>query len=266
MAAPRLNEPWHRLRPESLRMLREDIEEHYPTLHVIVGEDDIVRVAGMFPVRDAEGTCIDGYEVRLDLPPDYPRGLPEVYETGGRIPWTDKRHVNTDGTACVMMPEERHRIWPRGEPLSRYLDGPLRNFFLGQLARDHDDPWPFDEWSHGEEGFNEFVQQELGSSDPIVIRRFLWLLQDNPVSYRKPCPCGSHRQTRDCCRSKIVVLRRVVSRDRVWRHLVWLMTTPTVREVLSTSGTTKSLSSWCARMSVLKSTSSIPVNSLEGVA
>jgi hypothetical protein len=247
-------------------MLREDLEEHYPTLHVSIVDDNTVRVSGMFPVRDADGGIIDRYQVQLDLPADYPRSLPVVYETGGRVSWTEDRHVNTDGTACVMMPEERRYIWPMGQPLSQYLDGPLRNFFLGQLARDHGDPWPFGEWAHGEAGFHQFVQDQIGTSDPIVIGRFLCLVQDEQVSYKGSCPCGSSRRTRDCCRSKVVELRRLISRESATRLLVWLATTPTVKELQRVSGTATALPSWRMQRKLLMASTSIPTSTQSDAA
>ena len=258
MATQKLNLPWHQLRPTSLQSLRADLEEHYPTLHVSINEGNTVHVSGLYPVHDADGKPIDQYEIRLDLPFDYPKSLPSVYETGGRIPWTAGRHVNPDGTACVMMPEERPRIWPVGEPLSLYLNGPLRNFFLGQLARDHGDPWPFGEWAHGEAGFHEFVQEQIGSSDLMVTLGFLNLVHDEHPSYRTSCPCRSGRLTRDCCRSRVVTLRRLISRESAAHLMRWLITTPSTKGLQGVAGTTVTLRSWNMSRRLLKTSTVIP--------
>jgi len=57
-----------------------------------------------------EGQVLDRYSVELQLARNHPAGLPVVRETGGRIPRHIDRHLlAADGTACVLLPDERIR-------------------------------------------------------------------------------------------------------------------------------------------------------------
>lgn len=48
---------------------------------------------------------LDRYSVELQLARNHPAGLPVVRETGGRIPRHLDRHVLSNGTACVLIPD-----------------------------------------------------------------------------------------------------------------------------------------------------------------
>ena len=76
-----------------------------------------------------EGQVLDRYSVELQLPRNHPAGLPVVRETGGRIPRDIDRHIITaDGTACVLLPDERWRLWPHRQPLAEIPYRPSPQF------------------------------------------------------------------------------------------------------------------------------------------
>ena len=121
-----------------------------------------------------EGQVLDRYSVELQLARNHPSGLPVVRETGGRIPRHDDRHINTaDGTACVLIPDERWRLWPPGAPLLKFLTGPLHSFFLAQTMVEEGEPWPFGQWAHGAKGVFQYYRELLKTSDLRVITTYL---------------------------------------------------------------------------------------------
>jgi len=242
-----------------VQRLQDDLAESYSSLHVFVTERGIVQVRGVFPVRGEDGKILDRFQVSIELTKAYPQDLPIVRETGGRIPWIEDHHINPDGSACVMIPEERHRIWPLGAPLSRFLDGPLRNFFLGQMAQERGGPWPFGEWSHGELGLLEFLQSELGTGDIEVVLRFLLAIASSVVDSRCQCPCDSGKTIQSCCKKKLDQFRRAVSRDRAYQLFHWLYSTPTAKQLLGVSGSTQELQIWRAMRTDLRSTVAMPI-------
>ncbi len=194
--------------------IRKDLAAHFPTLHLFTGPGGTgAEVRGTFPVLGEGGRVLDTFQVRIKLPPGYPRELPITWETGGRIPWISDRHIDADGTACVLLPDERWRVFPVGAAFLQYLRGPLHSFFLSQVAFETDGKWPFGEWAHGENGVIELYTELLGTSDVITIWRFLRTLAQTPLDLTAGCPCGSPRRVRDCCRRKIEELRRKVPRS-----------------------------------------------------
>lgn len=115
-----MSQPWHRAYPALFDKERAEVEAAYPNLHFHV-VNDIVLVRGTFPIA-FERKGLDGYLIEIELSRDYPKSIPIVRETGGRIPRTADRHMNpADGTACILLPDERWNVWPHGSTLLQDL-------------------------------------------------------------------------------------------------------------------------------------------------
>ncbi len=112
---------------------------------------------------------------------------------------TADSHMNpADGTACVLLPDERWRVWPDGSTLLRFVNGPVRNFFLGQSLVALGEKWPFGQWRHGADGIREYYAELLGTDDIRVITAYVECLSKNKIKGHWPCPCNSGRRLRDC--------------------------------------------------------------------
>ncbi|GFO82757.1 MAG: hypothetical protein A49_23840 [Methyloceanibacter sp.] len=207
---PLTSEQWYRRDPKSVGEIEADLRTGYPNLHLYLTDGADAEVRGTFPVRSSAGRELDAYQIAIRLPPNFPRTLPEVRETRGRIPWHADYHVNADGTCCVLLPEDRGRCFPEGAPFKRYLDGPLHNFFLGQSLVALGERWPFGEWGHGKEGVCQFYRDLFKTDDPGTIVRFLEVLTKRNAKPQWQCPCGSGKKIRKCCESKITEFRRLV--------------------------------------------------------
>jgi hypothetical protein len=194
-------------RAHEIETIRADLFEKYPNLHVFINQDEVVEIAGSFPVLGACGEELDRYSVSIILPKSYPKDLPKVYEVGGRLPHNSNYHINNDGSACVLIPDDRWQCFPEGAPFLHYLDVPLRNFFLSQTYYEEKGIWPFGQWSHGKEGVFEYYRWLLGSVDNLTIHRFLHILKKNNLKKHYDCPCGSGHKIKKCCLTKIRDLR-----------------------------------------------------------
>lgn len=165
---------------------------------------------GTFPVRSPDGAVLDEFGVRIELLWDYPRSLPVVWETRGRIPATAERHMEVGGKACVLLPDARWEDFPECSAFLEFLEGPLHNFFLGQSVVEAGDEWPFGEWDHGGGGVRAYYRDLLGIDDDRVIAKTLALLAKTSLKLAWDCPCGSGRRLRKCCRMRILELRRKI--------------------------------------------------------
>jgi hypothetical protein len=192
-----MSHPWHRANPALFEKEKSEVEAAYPSLRFrVVG--DVVLVCGTFPIV-FEGRQLDGYVIEIELGKDHPKSMPIVRETGGRIPRTADRHMSgADGTACVILPDERWRVWPYGSSLLQFVEGPVRNFFLGQSMVELGDPWPFGQWAHGAEGIRGYYAELLGSDDVDVITGYLDYLSKKKIKGHWACPCRSGKRLRDC--------------------------------------------------------------------
>jgi len=209
---------WHRRNPALFEKEKSEVEAHYPELHFqAVGE--VVLVRGTFPiVSDRE--VLDRYSVEIALARDHPKSLPSVREVGGRIPWTSDRHINrSDGTACVLLPDERWKVWPPGSTFLDFLNGPVHHFFLGQSLVEQGDPWPFGQWGHGAVGVREYYCELLGTQDTQVIRQYLECLAAKKVKGHWSCPCRSGKRLRDCHMATVLNLREKIGRKDATKSL-----------------------------------------------
>jgi hypothetical protein len=202
-----LKRAWHQHNPSLVEQIRGDLRAHYPSLHLFIDPDGSATVRGTFPVRSAQGRVLDRYQVSIELLADYPKSLPVVRETGGQIPWKADFHVDPDGKACVLLPDDRWRCFPEGAPFRQFLDGPLHDFFLGHSLVALGEDWPFGEWSHGADGVYEYYRELLQTDDADTVRRFLFVLAKLNLKRHWDCPCGSGRKIARCCRARIRDLR-----------------------------------------------------------
>jgi hypothetical protein len=209
---------WHRQNPELYDKEKAEVEAHFPNLHLAV-EGDIVFVRGSFAVM-FEGHVSDRYSIELQLLRDHPKSLPLVREVGGRIPHHNDRHINpADGTACVLIPDERWRLWPQGAPLLSFLTGPLHSFFLAQSLVEAGEPWPFGQWAHGAKGIFQYYREILKTSDLRVITIYLEYITAKKVKGHWPCPCKSGIRLRDCHLRQVNDLRGKISRKDALKSL-----------------------------------------------
>jgi hypothetical protein len=212
---------WQREDPALYEKERAEVEVHFPELHFVV-ENNVVYVRGSFTVMFEE-QVLDRYSVELQLARNHPAGLPVVRETSGRIPRHVDRHILTaDGTACVLLPDERWRLWPVGSPLLNYLAGPLHSFFLAQTMVEEGQPWPFGQWAHGVKGVFQFYREILKTSDLRAITTYLDYLAAKKIKGHWPCPCRSGRKLRDCHFDQVKDLRGKISRKDVEKSLAAL--------------------------------------------
>ncbi len=203
---------WYRSRPQLLEAIRDDLERNYRDL-CLIERNGTVLVCGAFPIVH-DGDVLDRYRIEIEFPNDYPKTLPTVREVGGRIPWTLERHVLPfSGVACVFVGED-WLLEVGAEPsFLQYLDGPVRNFFLGQSLVEAGHPWPFGVRSHGKLGVLEAYGEWFGTVDEATIVRYLDCLSQEGLKGHWTCPCGSGRRVRHCHRDELGQLR---TRIPVW--------------------------------------------------
>ena len=157
-----------------------------------------------------------GFTVHLEVPGSYPHGVPIMKCDPKEIPWEADRHVHPDsGTACLCVASEYRKYWPYGSDLTDFLKVLVRPYLIGQAYYQVHGLWPLNhERSHGFEGIIEAYRDLLGSLGTVsetTIRSFMELLaRPRCPKGHELCPCGNGARLRNCHRSLLVELRRVV--------------------------------------------------------
>ena len=77
-----------------------DFLRDYPLMAIRPSAEGHLRLKGRFVFvahHAKEGEIQDSFTLQIDLPKAFPKDLPKVRETEGRIPRTGDYHVNPDG-------------------------------------------------------------------------------------------------------------------------------------------------------------------------
>lgn len=200
--------------------MRERLSTEYPELHLFE-RGDVVVVAGVFPLVDGQ-RVVDRYEIEIELPRTYPRGVPGLRETGGRVPRDSDHHMESDGCACLFLPDEYSYRHPDGMELIEFLQGPVLGYFVGQGFVARGEPWPFETRQHFSDGIVDFYHEVIGSDDRSVVRRYLEALAAKDLRGHWMCPCGSRKRVRECHRASLDELRRRIPRAIAGKSLTKL--------------------------------------------
>ena len=138
---------WWEDDPDLLYQIENDVESKFDGLRtVIVG--GTVFINGRFDVFEDE-LHYDSYSISVKLTNNHPKSMPAVFETGGRIPKTSKRHLNEDGSACLFVPFERKLYSPDARSIGQFLGGPVNAYFYSQSYFERHKRYPFGERNHG---------------------------------------------------------------------------------------------------------------------
>ena len=194
-----MKQPWYKTNPSLFAEIERQVQAEYLNLHFFA-EGDIVFVRGSFPLS-YQGRILDRYLIEIELPKRDPEDVPIVREIGGRIPHTMDNHINPGtpkGDICLFVPDERWKVFPKGSSMLDFLNGPVRNYFLGFSLVQLGEAWPFGERKHGGPGIVESYTELLGTSDVSTIKRYLQCLSAKVLKGHWLCPCGSGAKIRKC--------------------------------------------------------------------
>lgn len=174
-----------------------------PRLTVSLTESGLL-VMGVFDLKPRKPELshlgkLDEFSIILELPKNFPKGEPKLFETAGRIPQVSSRHINPDGSCCFGIWEAWSAL---ADPVTfqKFLDGPVQDFFFGQHYYEQHNRWPYGEYEHGKDGLLQSYAKVLGCKPKAETIRYRLRLFSNawPKGHWK-CVCGSGHRIRECC-------------------------------------------------------------------
>lgn len=198
---------WFRKDPAFFEQVRLEVQAAYPEL-LFEARGNQVWLVGPFRLLDEAGCELTRYHIAVRLPDDFPEGVPDLFETAGRILRVADHHVYADGHACLWVSGERWIHWPRGSSLVDFLSGPVRSYLLGHAHFEINGEWPNGARSHRSEGVFESYREILGLRNREQILAFLRLLGgDTQPKGHWSCPCESGKRLRHCHGARVWELR-----------------------------------------------------------
>jgi hypothetical protein len=195
--------PWYR-RDNGARFKADTalIAENFPTLVFRIDEEtQLVFLEGPIAIRSDCGITTS-IETRLIFPRNYPEVEPLAFDATGRFkPCPGKtiedRHIYSTGQCCLWLPPRTP--WRSSNPyaLRDFLDQ-LVVFFDRQLIYDDADVWPGPAYGHREEGYRQFIQEELQNDPDLAHALTPLIMRKIFVGRNEDCPCGSKRKFKKC--------------------------------------------------------------------
>lgn len=190
-----------------------------PTLHA----DAAVLQGRLGFVLDPAGRMRieDCYSVRVEVLLGPTERVPEVFETGGRIPRNADHHVNPSGALCLGSPWRIRQLLGRPPSLVALVERCVVPFLYAATWRAQgNEGYPFAELPHGRAGLLDDYSSILGLEGPVAIRQALEALAlRRRIANKLPCPCGCGVRLGRCdYRFALDQLRRGMVRP-AFRHL-----------------------------------------------
>lgn len=146
---------------------------------------------------DEHSPITECFEIELIIPDLYPKMLPRVRETGGKVD-SEYDHVYKDGTPCLAVPIEERRIFWEQPTLLGFVNKLVIPYFFGYCHWKEYGEHPFDEQAHGPEGIVRHYIDSLRLQDEIAALTVVSYLLEHGYRGHHPCPCGSTEKVRKC--------------------------------------------------------------------
>ena len=189
------------------KQITELIDVHKGLTNVVEQDEEIV-VSGMLPLEgsvDGLETITDSFGIEVNIPNDFPKSLPRVKETGGRIT-ANYEHRFTDDTLCLAVPIEQRRVFFEQPTLLGFVNRLVIPYLYGYCFWKKHGYHPFDEAAHGCEGIVRHYIDTLGLRDELAALAVISFLFEHGYRGHHDCPCGSGLRVRACHSRKLRTL------------------------------------------------------------
>lgn len=202
-------EPWFVQNPTLFEQIKNSVNSNFPMMVAYI-EDDKVFIKGNLQLKDDKHKIIDQYTIEIEIPKNYPKGIPIVRELSNRIPKIANRHVNPDGVLCLFVPDEKWKHYPDGTPIADFIKKIVSPYLLSQSHFEQTGKFLFGERPHGANGILEFYCEILQTKDVDMIKTFITYLSKPRTKGHWLCYCKSGNKLRNCHLSQLIEYRNKI--------------------------------------------------------
>ncbi|AXH99222.1 hypothetical protein DV702_05400 [Sporosarcina sp. PTS2304] len=205
-----------------------DFIQHYSMFRFKPSLDEAVTVEGNYQAslsHEQYGEVQINYKLRIKIPEDYPRSLPEVYELSNRIEKKPVNHVNCDGSICLGAPIRLKIVIQRNPSLTNFFEKCILPYlFAITLKLKTGKDFVFGELEHGNKGLIDDFKKLFNLSEVKQVCYMLVLLSKNKrEANRLVCPCGCKKRLSTCRYfEKVQQMRKRFSRSE-WEEQYLLL-------------------------------------------
>lgn len=175
-----------------LRFLRRT-----PNAIVIDGDLQFSASSTAFPQY---GVMEDTFYLRIEIPVDFPKGIPIVFEPHDRIKPIPDNHKETNGALCLGSPLQLYSELAKNPNLLAFLRSTLIPFLYAYCVKERFQVnFCFGGIGHGIEGLLEDYRARLNLDNDIEVICALRIISRKPrVANKYPCPCGCKKRLGKC--------------------------------------------------------------------
>lgn len=201
-----------------------DLLRQQPGLALMPVTGREMRLAGTLAFEaDAPGRerIKDGYALELAVPVGFPDELPDVWETGGRIP--ADYHKLTHGALCLGSPTRQRLELVRSPTLLTFVNRCVVPYLYGFSYRERHREPPFGELGHGLAGIRQDFAALFGVVDHDAAEELVRLASlKKRIANKCPFPCGSKARLGRCHHVRVNQLRGLLGRRWFGDQYRWL--------------------------------------------
>jgi hypothetical protein len=201
----------------------------YPLMVLRPGRKDVCLLRGCFKfVAEARGHPVleDAFDLEIEIPAQFPKVLPRVIETGGRIPRHGDFHVNRDGALCLGSPLRLLLKVSSAPTLCGFAESCLVPylFAISHKLR-NGGALPFGELAHEAPGLiADYVDLFRLKRPAQVLQALDALGMKKRRANKLPCPCGCGRRLGRCrFNEQVRRFRSLAPRSWFRRELYWIV-------------------------------------------
>jgi len=162
--------------------------------------------------QDEHEEISDCYDVKIQIPDDFPKSVPTVTELGGRIPKTFHTQPD-DSTLCLGSPARLMLELKKAPNLPAFIEKCVVPYLYGYSHWEKCGALPQGELLHGRQGVLEDYCSLFKVDDKKKCLKMISLAcMQKRVANKKLCFCGSDRRLGKCHNRKVNHLRKQLGR------------------------------------------------------
>lgn len=141
----------------------------------------------------------ESYQIRIDIPYEYPVRVPTTYELSKKIDRNDDNHIDSNGKCCLAPRLEELLILGKNYTLVDYIDKLVMPFLASHKLKQLGENKGIGEYSHFGSGLIEYYKEKFQTPDIKSILESLHILSNIKQNKRnEKCFCGSGKKYKRC--------------------------------------------------------------------
>ena len=153
----------------------------------------------------------DAFEIEIRIESDYPKRLPSVKETGGKIP--KEFHTNHDGFLCLGSSLAIKETFKKNPNLTGFVENVTIPFFYSFCYWEKFKTMPFGELPHGIAGVLWDYKERFSNQNELAVMGFLKILAEKSYRGHVLCPCESGKRLRDCHGKLLLAMQSIQDQE-----------------------------------------------------